>query len=519
MGPVAPPPADPRTRNDLLLRSLPGQGDVVLQVGAHDGWLASELKAGHPHRIVYGAEGSDRAAPGSASLDERHVLDLERDTLPLPPGTIDCIVYPGSLAGFADPVSVLERHRELLSPTGTILCSFPNVQHHSVVTQLLRGAFPYEDASLVQPGDRRLFTVTSAIQTLLDAGFEPEVAARLERPADQHFLAAAAPLLELLGVGAADAARHLGTADVVLRGRPLAPVDPADDRPLTIVACVNDEDQLRANLLHSPCLRGDRHQVLLFRGCTSAAAGLNAGIAQAEHELVVLVHQDVYLPKDWPARLFGQWRTAALRPGTIGIAGVFGVLDRRVPFDSVGHVVHGDRLLTHRTLPSDVDGLDELLMVVPRDTQLRVDASLGWHLYGTDLALQAQQRGQRVVVLDALCQHNAKGRIPANYRDSERVFARKWRSLLPLHTNISSIDDWLIDEDATRPAALAVPEPPETEDAGTMVELIARLRAEQAALSAELERARVQVASMRSSPFWLAREAVVAALGRVTGRR
>ena len=68
-------------------------------------------------------------------------------------------------------------------------------------------------------------------------------------------------------------------------------------------------------------------------------------------------------------------------------------------------------------------------MVVPRDTPLRVEAALGWHLYGTDLALQAQQRALRVVVLDALCHHNSlTGRVPWKYRESERVLARSGRT-------------------------------------------------------------------------------------------
>ncbi len=198
------------------------------------------------------------------------------------------------------------------------------------------------------------------------------------------------------------------------------------------------------------------------------------------------------------------------------------MLDRKVPFDAIGHVVHRDRLLAHRSLPSDVDGLDELLMVVPRDTPLRVDAALGWHLYGTDLALQAQQRTLRVVVLDALCHHNSlTGRVPWKYRESERVLAEKWADLLPIHTNLSSIGAWLTDADA--PVGPAVPDGPVDEDAGVtpaaVAELVTRLRHEQGALNYELEQARLQVASMQQSPFWRARQAYVAVRDRLARGR
>jgi len=203
---------------------------------------------------------------------------------------------------------------------------------------------------------------------------------------------------------------------------------------------------------------------------------------------------------------------------------VFGVLDRKVPFDAIGRVVHRDRLLSHRSLPADVDGLDELLMVVRRDTPLRVDPDLGWHLYGTDLALQAQRHHLRVVVVDAPCHHNSlTGRVPSKYRDSERVLARKWRDQLPIHTNLSSMDRWLIEEgadDGGRPAgAGGATDVDEAGPPGAVADLVSRLRREQVALGTELEQARLQVASMKASPFWRAREAYVAVRRRLRGRR
>ncbi len=379
---------------------------------------------------------------------------------------------------------------------------------------ILRGLFPYIPGTLLDPSYVRLFTSASVMQLLLDAGYAPNTVGRVEDDGATAVVVAGAPLFELLGVGAGDAERDLRTSRLIVHGSPLAPWDASTEVPVTFVACVNDDAQLDANLRRSPCLAaGGPHELLVFRDCADAAEGLNAGIERARHDFVVLVHQDVYLPEGWPARMVAQWRQAERGGGAIGIAGVFGVLDRRVPFDAVGHVVHGDRLLAHRSLPSDVDGLDELLMVVPKDTPLRVEAALGWHLYGTDLALQAQEQGLRVVVLDALCHHNSlTGRVPWKYRESERVLAQKWPDLLPIHTNLSSIGAWLTDADASGAPAL----PDDGVDGGAgaapaeVAELVTRLRREQVALNYELEQARLQVASMQHSPFWRARQAYVA---------
>jgi hypothetical protein len=513
--------------SERLARVVPSAARTVLQVGAGQGWLAPALNKRHPAPVVYGADfPTVPGLPAPAGLDRHFEVDLDRAVAPLEHGSVDHIVYADVLPRLVDPLAALKRHHALLSVSGTISCSMPNLQHHSVVTGLVRGVFPYRAGTLLDPSYLRLFTSASVMQLLLDAGYAPDTADRLQDDDVEATVAAGAPLFEFLGVGVTDAERDLRTTRLVIRGSPLPEVASAETVPMTFVACVNDDEQLDANLRRSPCLRdGGPHELLVFRGCTTAAEGLNAGIAQARHDVVVLAHQDVYLPEGWPERLVSQWRQAEGRGGPIGIAGVFGVLDRRVPFDAIGHVVHRDRLLAHRSLPSDVDGLDELLMVVPRHTPLRVDPDLGWHLYGTDLALQAQQKGLRVVVLDAPCHHNSlTGRVPWKYRESERVLARKWEAQLPIHTNLSSIGAWLIDGTESPELPSVEGEPGDTqlgprEAPAAVAELVIRLRREQAALNVELEQARLRVASMQESPFWRAREIYAGIRDRVFRRR
>ena len=519
---------DAAATNQRLAEAVPTAARTVLQVGVGTGWIAALLKQRSPAPLVYGADSSG-ASDGATSgdLDGAFEISLESDLPPLEPGSVDCIVYAEVLPRLVDPLATLRRHRALLTSAGTIVCAVPNLQHHSVVTGLLRGVFPYTAGTLLDPSYVRLYTSAGVMQLLLDAGYAPDTAARIESPGEDPVVAAGAPLFELLGVGAKDAQRDLQTAVLIVSGLPLPDLGPGDEVPVSFVACVNDDAQLDANLRRSPCFAdGSPHELLVFRDCATAAQGLNAGIEQAKHEFVVLVHQDVYLPDRWPARMVAQWRQAE-REGPIGVAGVFGVLDRKVPFDAIGRVVHRDRLLSHHSLPADVDGLDELLMIVPRRTPLRVDGDLGWHLYGTDLALQAHERGLRVVVVDAPCHHNSlTGRVPWKYRESERILARKWERLLPVNTNLSSIGSWLID--GTDPAAPR--DPPDEADAvpddadadgpvPVMAELVTRLRREQVALNVELEQARLQVASMQASPFWRARQVYAAIRERLSPRR
>jgi hypothetical protein len=86
-------------------------------------------------------------------------------------------------------------------------------------------------------------------------------------------------------------------------------------------------------------------------------------------------------------------------------------------------------------LPAPVSTLDELLLVLPRNTPLRFDPALGFHLYGADICLQAAERGLAVVVVGAPCHHNSRSiGLPQPFFRSASSFARKWAHLLPIAT-------------------------------------------------------------------------------------
>jgi hypothetical protein len=220
---------------------------------------------------------------------------------------------------------------------------------------------------------------------------------------------------------------------------------------VSVVVCSSDLAVLQANLLGSPCLRSaSPHEVIALRNCPSAAAGLNVGLDRAKHEWVVCVHQDVHLPEGWDRLVMNQLRLAERRFGPIGVAGVYGVSEvirpqsREIPLmaDRIGWVVDRGRLLQDGPeLPERVATLDELLLVLPRDTPLRFDPALGFHLYGADICLQARERGLAVVAIGALCRHNSRSvGLPEAFFASAEVFGRKWAHRLPVATPCVVID-------------------------------------------------------------------------------
>ena len=213
-------------------------------------------------------------------------------------------------------------------------------------------------------------------------------------------------------------------------------------RTLSAAACVSDKDLLQTNLLASPSLAAGRLlETILVKRCTSAADGLNLGISRAKTEWIACLHQDVYLPDGWDQQCTLQLREAERRFGPIGVAGVYGVGPVRqatpvLAAERIGRVKDRGRMLNDGPeLPARAATLDELLLVLPCDTPLRIDPALGFHLYGADICLQAAERGLAVVVLDAPCDHNSQSAgLPDAFFASAEAFARKWKYRLPVAT-------------------------------------------------------------------------------------
>jgi hypothetical protein len=229
---------------------------------------------------------------------------------------------------------------------------------------------------------------------------------------------------------------------------------------LLFVCAVSNVDVLKRRLLTSPCLQPGQRPLALRWNARSAADALNPILESTASALwVVWVHQDVVLPQGWDARFLDSARQFEkgysssnadfVRRDPVGVLGVYGVRGHGSAAQRVGRVLDRGRWLDETaTLPGEVDSLDELLLALPGDTDLRLDPALGFDLYGTDIVLQAQTRGQTAWVVDAPCEHWSDtpraGRMPASLIErvaaSGDAFERKWAARLPLKTPCFNID-------------------------------------------------------------------------------
>jgi SAM-dependent methyltransferase len=431
--------------NQRLLQLGPASAKRILDVGCGEGALGAELKKLERERLVFGVERNpDAAAKAKSRLDDVFTIDVEKEHVPLEPGSIDCILFGDVLEHLIDPGAVLKGMKRLLGPDGMVLCSIPNIQHHSIIAALLRSDFQYTDAGLLAATHLRFFTYSTFIKLLLDAGFEPEIVDTTVVPAPKDFLRATEPVLRHLGLNTARTQRHLDAYQFIFRGCPLADIDSKHaERPLSLVCCVSDDEIAQANLLSSPCLKsGSLHEVQLVRNCKSAADGLNEGIKRAKNEVVICVHQDVYLPQGWVERFWEQYDLAQQRFSPLGVFGVYGVHRQNAFMSRAGHVIDRDRVLKEEEpLPALVDSLDELLLAVPKSSGLQFDPGMGFHFYGADICLSARERALHALVIDALCFHNSihVGLAPPFFESAKR-FTAKWGKHLPLVTPSAVID-------------------------------------------------------------------------------
>lgn len=177
-----------RVNPDLLWR-IPVTAGTVLEVGCGAGALGRAFKARQPAVTWVGIEAEpDAASRARGCLD--HVLsgDVEDPTLVLPTlPPLDCLIYGDVLEHLRDPWTCLQRQAAWLRDDGILLACIPNVQHWSVLQQLLQGRWPQLDEGLFDRTHLRWFTRQSIVDLVEGCGlivhdlqpriFQPEQAA------------------------------------------------------------------------------------------------------------------------------------------------------------------------------------------------------------------------------------------------------------------------------------------------------------------------------------------------------
>jgi len=198
---------------------------------------------------------------------------------------------------------------------------------------------------------------------------------------------------------------------------------PPDSRPpISFVVAVNDDEELRHNLLASPVTADTLHQWILvdntrnhrFRDITRL---YNEALEKAQNDLVFFFHQDVYLPPGWDNQLCGSLKELRSKDPSWGVIGAVGcpapANGRRSKV--IGRSSDPNQLYSAPSFPFEVQCLDEQWLGIRKSSGLTFDGELpGFHCYGLDLSLTARRMGMKSYVVDAFVWHK--------YRDNQGYF-------------------------------------------------------------------------------------------------
>lgn len=430
--------------NEQLFRQVPTNAKKILEIGCGYGNFGERVKSLNPGVTYYAIEIDPEAAKIAASkLD--HVICGNVESTSLVDGDFDCVIFGDVLEHLCDPLEILRKIRPMLKPTGCVLCSVPNVQHHSVLSAILGGDFQYQDAGLLDRTHLRFFTYASFIKLMLDAGLLPQIVDVIQVPPEPEFFETLKGSLQFLGRDFELSREYISAYQYIFQGTVNLACDPAPRPgfPISFIVPTNDRRVLRDNFASSPIFRGSHpHQLIQLEQQACAADALEHGIRQAEHEFVVYLHQDVYLPHHWDAVFCRKVTEAERLIKDAGMFGVYGVCLRDGKLINHGHVMDRHCHLNYsKALPAVVDSVDELLIGFRKESFPGTDRMLGYHLYGTDLACRYRDGGRSAVVVDAPCFHNSSlgFSVPAGYLESMPYLKTSWHKYLPLATSCGII--------------------------------------------------------------------------------
>ena len=206
--------------------------------------------------------------------------------------------------------------------------------------------------------------------------------------------------------------------------------------PITFVVAVNDGDELLHNLRASPVAQSSRHEWILVENngnsrYSSISRLYQDSLELAGNDLVFFLHQDVYLPHGWEARIALALAELEKRDSRWGVLGSAGVLHPMAGSEKElrGHWCDPHGYWRIGPLPHEVQALDEQWLGVRKSSGVHFDPDLpGFHCYGIDLCLTALELSRKSYAIDAFVWHKYKdsyGRLISQREDSPKI-QRRW---------------------------------------------------------------------------------------------
>lgn len=431
--------------------SLPAPALIVVGGGPaprpeHDASPEARLFARLPAATQVLAVGVVQAALIDAARRARPQADWQvadaDAALPAAGTPPELIVLGERVAALADPLPLLRALAGRAGPQTVLLACVRNAAQGELLERVVEGDLTPLASGAWTAGSAGRDSASSWFKRMLDAGWMPRLVDRgAAPPLRPAVLAAVHTLADALGVPRRTAERTLGTDTMVIEGRLCFGVVP-DAMPgaagFDVVVPTTRDGQLRRDVEASPGLREVGARIVSYRGARDPAEALERSREHVQADWILFCHQDVYFPAGFGTRLNALLAAIppAERPRTlIGFAGL-GMDVRTRECAPAGFVIDRTDRFDHPASPTGVS-LDELAIVVARDSIHRIDPALGWHLWATDLSLTAIVKHgvfPRIVRLPLFHNSSNDHVLPPAFHASAAVLGRKHAGFGTIHT-------------------------------------------------------------------------------------
>ncbi len=182
---------------------------------------------------------------------------------------------------------------------------------------------------------------------------------------------------------------------------------------ITYIVASHKKEMLDSFLYRNKCLK-NAYRILVLKDYKNVAKAYNNALKTIkDDEILIFLHHDVFLPKDWDKRLEEIINRLPNNWGCLGLAGT-NLVNKKQKF--VGNIrINGTKWIHNIKDFVEIETIDELMLIVKAETMkgIKFDNKCARHFYGADLCFKLKEKGYKNYIINNYAHHNGDTNIAA----------------------------------------------------------------------------------------------------------